>query len=148
MKLLILLTGLLLSPLATLHAADEPSSHAYDQLVQQRLREGLDAIARSPIMSAKKENIGQDIWKALLLLNENKNIEEAERYALNFCGKPLTEYVGKPVAQSRNEAAFRIYLTEKTRRLLSPKTKTGHQDVVLDLGSSEQPARKGTSSKP
>jgi hypothetical protein len=148
MNLLILLTGLLLSPLATLHATDEASIQAYDQLVQQRLREGLDAIARSPIMSSKKENIGQDIWKALLLLNENKNIEEAERYVLNFCGKPLTEYVGKPVAQSRNEAAFRIYLTEKTRRLLSPKAKTGHQDVVLDFGSSEQPTRKGTSSKP
>ncbi len=81
-------------------------------------------------MSSKKENVGQDIWKALLLLNENKNLEEAEKYIQNFCGKPLTEYVGKPVAESRNEALFRIYLTEKTRRLLSPKSKTAIEDYA------------------
>jgi hypothetical protein len=130
MKHTILLTfTLLFSCFATPNAEDGKS---YDQLTQQRLREGIDAIARSQIMSSQKPS-GQDIWKALLLLNENKNIEEAERYIADFCGKPLTEYVGKPVAQSRNEAAFRIYLTEKTRRLLSLKTKTMIEDYAWEL---------------
>ncbi|MCX7001341.1 MAG: hypothetical protein NT106_13770, partial [Candidatus Sumerlaeota bacterium] len=95
-------------------AAEERTEKSYGQFVQERLREGLDSIARSPIMSSRKAGIGQDIWKALLLLNENKNVAEAEQYILNFCGSPLTEYLGKPVPQSRTEAVFRIYLTEKT----------------------------------
>ena len=126
-----LLSALLLAPLAALHAAETPDQ-SYDQLVQKRFREGIEAIARSPIMSSKKAT-GQDIWKALLLFNENKDIEEAERYILNFCGNPLTTYVGKPVPQNRNEALFRIYLTEKTRRLLSPKTKTVIEDYAWEL---------------
>ena len=126
-----LLSALLLVPLAALHAAETPEQ-AYDQLVQKRFREGLDAIAGSPIMSSKKAT-GQDIWKALLLFNENKDIEEAEQYILNFCGNPLTTYVGKPVPQNRNEALFRIYLTEKTRRLLSPKIKAVIEDYAWEL---------------
>ena len=114
-------------------ASEERSNPSYEQLTKQRLREGIDAIARSPIMTSKKPNIGVDIWKALLLLHENKNIEEAERYISDFCGKPLTEYLGKPVAQSRTEAVFRIYLTEKTRRLLSSKAKTAIEDYAWEL---------------
>lgn len=41
--------------------------------------------------------------------------------------------MGKPVPQSRNEAAFRIYLTEKTNRLLSPKVKTMIEDYAWEL---------------
>lgn len=58
-----------------LDAAEERPNHSYDQLVQQRLREGLDSISRSPVMSSKKPNIGQDIRRAFLLLTENKDIE-------------------------------------------------------------------------
>ena len=47
-------------------------------LVEQRFREGLDVIAKSPAMVSVKPS-GQDIWKALLLLHQNKNIEEAEK---------------------------------------------------------------------
>jgi hypothetical protein len=114
-------------------AAEERTEKSYGQLVQERLREGLDSIARSPITSSRKAGIGQDIWKALLLLNENKNVAEAEQYILNFCGSPLTEYLGKPVPQSRTEAVFRIYLTEKTRRLLSPKAKVTIEDYAWNL---------------
>ena len=68
------LTALLLAPLAALHAAEERSSQSYGQLVQKRLREGLDFIANDPVMASRKPT-GQEIWKALLLLHENKNIE-------------------------------------------------------------------------
>ncbi len=126
------LTALLLAPLAALHAADEPASQSYDQLVQERLREGIDAIAHSRIMSSQKPT-GQDIYKALLLFHENQNIEEAERYIQNFCENPLTEYMGKPVPQTRTEAVFRIYLTEKTRQQLSPKAKATIEDYAWGL---------------
>jgi hypothetical protein len=36
---------------------------SYEQLVQQRFLEGIDAIARSPMISSKKENVGLDIYK-------------------------------------------------------------------------------------
>jgi hypothetical protein len=130
---LTLLASLLLVPLARLDAAKEQSNQSYEQLVQTRLREGLDAIARSPMISSKKENVGLDIYKSLLLFNENKNIEEAETYILNFCGNPLTTYVGKPVPQNRSEAMFRVYLTEKTRRLLSSKTIAVLEDYAWEL---------------
>ena len=113
-------------------ASDQRSEPSYDQFVQKRLREGIDAIAHSPIMSYRKPT-GQDIYKALLLFNENKSIEKAERYIQDFCGKPLTEYVGKPIPQNRNEALFRIYLTEKTRRLLDPNTKVVIEDYAWGL---------------
>lgn len=115
-----------------LDAAEEKPSQPYEQLVTQRLREGLDFIASSRAMTSTKPS-GQDIWKALLLLNENKNIEEAEKHIVVFCGKPLTEYLGKPVAESRTEAALRIYLTDKTRRLISPKTKATIEDFAWEL---------------
>jgi len=37
------------------------------------------------------------------------------------------------VPQSRNEALFRIYLTEKMHHLLSPKTKTAIEDYAWEL---------------
>ncbi|MEO6755635.1 MAG: hypothetical protein ABIP85_28020 [Chthoniobacteraceae bacterium] len=110
---------------AAAHAA-EP---IYEALVQQRLNEGVGVISKNPYMTSTKPS-GQDVWKALLLLHENKNIEEAERYVIKFCENPLTEYVGKPVPQVRNEALFRIYLTEKTRARLSAKTKTAIEDFA------------------
>jgi len=97
---------------------------SYEQLVQKRLREGFDAIAGSRIMSSRKPD-SSDTYKSLLLFNLNKDIEEAERNIQNFCGKP--------VPQNRSEAFFRIYLTEKTRRLLSPKTKAVIEDYAWEL---------------
>ncbi len=102
-------------------APEERTEKSYDKLVQERLREGIDSIARSRIMSSRKLT-GQDIWKALLLFNENKNIGQAEQYIAEFCGKPEV--------QLRTESVFRIYLTEKTRRLLSPKTKETIEDFA------------------
>ena len=127
------LITLLLAPLAVLDAAEEQSKQSYEQLVQERFREGLDAIARNYGMPSKQANIGRDIYKSLFLFNENKNIEEAEKYILNFCGNPLTTYVGKPVPQNRSEAMFRIYLTEKTCRLLSSKTMAVIEDYGWEL---------------
>jgi hypothetical protein len=106
---------------------------SYEQLVQQRFQEGIDAIARNYGMPSKQANIGRDIYKSLMLFNESKNIEEAEKYILNFCGNPMTTYVGKPVPENRSEAIFRIYLTEKTCRLLSPKTKAVMEDYAWEL---------------
>jgi len=83
-------------------------------------------------MSSQKPT-GQDIYKALLRFNQNKNLEEAEGYIQHFCGNPLTTYVGKPVPENRSEAIFRIYLTEKTRRLLSPKTTATIEDYAWEL---------------
>lgn len=122
--------ALLVFCFATLGAEDGKS---YEQLVAQRLRTAMDAIARSPGMTSKKENVGGDIYKSLLLFHENKNLGEAEKHILNFCGNPLTTYVAKPVPQNRSEAMFRIYLTEKTRRLLSPMAKAVMEDYAWEL---------------
>lgn len=123
---------LLLSSFALSGAAEERPSSAYDQLVEQRLRESIGLIAQSDAMTSTKAG-GQDIWKAVLLLHENKDIAQAERFIVDFCGKPLTTYVGKPVPQSRNEALFRIYLTEKTRDRLSPKVRETIEDFAWTL---------------
>ncbi|MEI6235808.1 MAG: hypothetical protein WCT04_22360 [Planctomycetota bacterium] len=114
---------------AVLHAAEERPSPAYGQLVEQRLRASLDVIAKSPAMTSTKSG-GQDIWKAMLLFHENKDIAQAERSIVAFCGKPLTKYIGKFVPENRTEAVFRIYLTEKLRGLLSKDTKTVIEDYA------------------
>lgn len=126
-----LFIALLMTPSAALHAAETPDQ-TYDQLVPKRLREGLDAVSSTPERQWRS-NPGAGIWMALLFLTDNKNVAEAEQIIADFCGKPLTEYLGKPVSQSRNEAVFRIYLTDKTRRLLSPKTKATIEDYALEL---------------
>ncbi len=124
-----LLAALILTTSPTaLGAADSPAP-TYHQLVEQRIREGVEVISKGASMTSTKPS-GQDVWKALMLLHENKNIEQAERYIIEFCGNPLTEYVGKPVPQVRNEALFRIYLTEKNRARLSAKTKTVIEDFA------------------
>lgn len=114
-------------------AADVGLAGPYEQLMRQRLRESLDAMVRSPVMASKDENPGRDIWKALLLLHENKDLDQAEKHILNFCLRPMTEYLGQPVAQSRTEAVFRIYLTEKTRLLLTPRARAAIEDYAWEL---------------
>ena len=57
----------------------------------------------------------------------------AEQIIADHCGNPLTTYVGKPVPQNRNEAVFRIYLTEKTRERLSPKARETIEDFAWML---------------
>lgn len=46
---------------------------------------------------------------------------------LNFCGKPLTEYQGKPVPQSRNEAVIRY---------------AGHKEPVLGFKPTSEALQK------
>ncbi len=111
--------AILLSCLAPLRAED---IQPYEELVQARLQEAIAATSQLP-ERLWKPNPGQGIHMALLFLTENQNLEEAERIIAAHCGNPLTEYLGKPVPQSRNEALFRIYLTEQTRQRLSPKAK-------------------------
>lgn len=131
-KYFYLISTFLLASFAVLNAAPERADQSHDQLVQERLREGLDFVASIPEKTWKSKD-GQNIWMALLFLTENKNVEEAEKYIAKHCGTPLTEYLGKPVPQSRNEAVFRIYLTEKARRLLSQKTKATIEDFAWSL---------------
>jgi len=131
-RLITLTVCLLLCAQAGAAAAGKHTEESYGKFVQERLRAGIDALAHSPEnRSAKKANSGVDIWKALLLLNENKRIEEAEQSVLRFCGNPLTKVVvGRIVAENRTEAVFRIYLTEKTRGRLSQGTQTVIEDYA------------------
>lgn len=71
---------------------------------------------------------------ALLLLFRNENIAEANRLVLSYCGADsMTTYVGKPVPKGRSEALLRIYLLERTRKLLSKEAREAIETFAWDL---------------
>lgn len=127
-----LIVMLLLGSFAVLGAAEDRPSPAYQQLVETRLNE---VIATSAQLSEEfwRPRPGQAIFMAILLLAENRNLDLAEQIIADHCGNPLTTYVGKPVPQSRNEALFRIYLTEKARARLSPKARNTIEEFAWML---------------
>ena len=127
-----LIPMLLLGSFAVLDAAEERPRPAYEQLVQTRINEVITTTSQLPEESWKPRP-GQAIYMAILLLAENRNLDVAEQIIAEHCGNPLTTYVGKPVPQSRNEAVFRIYLTEKTRERLSPKARETIEDFAWTL---------------
>jgi hypothetical protein len=107
-------------------------AQSYDQIVAERLQEGLQYIQNDPWPSPKT-NVAQSSRMALLLLNKNEKVKEAGQLILNECGSPLTEYVGKTVPRLRSEALFRIYLQAKTHRLLSKEARTAIEDYAWNL---------------
>lgn len=127
-----LIQMLLLGSFAVLGAAEERPSAAYEQLVQTRINEAIVATSQLPEESWKPRP-GQAIYMAILLLAENRKLDVAEQIIAEHCGNPLTTYVGKPVPQNRNEAVFRIYLTEKTRERLSSKARETIEDFAWML---------------
>lgn len=127
-----LILMLLLGSFSLLSAAEERASPAYGQLVQARINEVITRTSQLPEESWKPLH-GQAIYMALLLLTENRKLDVAEQIIAEHCGNPLTTYVGKPVPQNRNEAVFRIYLTQKTRDRLSPKSREVIEDFAWML---------------
>lgn len=127
-----LILMLLLGSFAVLGEAEVRPRPAYEQLVQTRINEAIVATSQLPEESWKPRP-GQAIYMAILLLAGNRNLDVAEQIIAEHCGNPLTTYVGKPVPQSRNEAVFRIYLTEKTRERLSPKARETIEDFAWML---------------
>lgn len=123
---------LLLGSFAVPGAAEERPRPDYEQLVQTRINEVITTTSQLPEESWKPRP-GQAIYMAILLLAENRKLDVAEQIIADHCGNPLTTYVGKPVPQNRNEAVFRIYLTEKTRERLSPKARETIEDFAWML---------------
>jgi len=132
MKPTLTLTALLLAPLAALHAGDVPTQ-SYVAIVAQRLQEGLNFVQANAWPSPEK-NVEQKQHMALLLLFKNEKVEEANRMILEYCGLgQLTTYVEKVVPKNRSESLFRIYLLERTHRLLSPQARAAIEDYAWNL---------------
>jgi len=116
------------------HAAEESRpSRSYEQIVQERIQQGLKFIQDSPWPSPAA-NVDFADRMALLLLFENERVEEASRLVLAFCGRdPLTLYAGRTVPKVRCESLFRIYLLEGTRQRLSVEAKQAIEDHAWEL---------------
>jgi hypothetical protein len=124
----------LLSLTVAIRAAEPQSpAAAYENLITQRVGESLDFLQEKGWPSPHK-NIDFKPNHALLLLYKNEKVEEANRLILEYCGAgQMTTYVGKPVSKSRSEALYRIYLLERTHRLLTPETKAAIEDFAWDM---------------
>ena len=123
----------LLIMLAQLEAGDgRPSS--YEQKVVQRIEEVLKPVQFKPsdLTGSKKASISD--YKALLLLFKNQDVEGANGIVLALCSADrMTTYRGKPVVQRRCEGLLRIYLLERTRKLLTPEACRAIEDYAWDL---------------
>ena len=110
---------------------------SYDALIAERVQEGLSFLQSHGWPSADKNpDFKQHL--ALLLLFKNEKVTEANRMILDYCGLgQMTTYVGKPVPKNRSEALFRIYLLERTHRLLSPQARTAIEDYAWEYGSNK-----------
>lgn len=119
-----LITTLLFAAITTLHAA-EPSEAIF---TQRR-----DA-AFASIKKTKLPNAEFTQHRALQLLFENQDVEEANRLVLSYCGADrMTTYVGKPVPKNRCEVLLRIYLMEHTHKLLSKEAREAIEDYAWEL---------------
>lgn len=66
------------------------------------------------------KNVDRGVEMALLLLFKNEKVDEANRMVMAYCGgDKLEKYVGRMVPKNRCEAVLRIYLLERTRKLLT-----------------------------
>jgi hypothetical protein len=71
---------------------------------------------------------------ALLDLFQNRNVEEANRSVLAYCGADkMTTYVGKPVPKNRSDAILRIGLLESTRGRLTKEAREAIEDFAWEL---------------
>jgi hypothetical protein len=122
----------LLASCAILRAQDGgPAS--YEQKVEQRIAEALKPVHLEPTAFDPKR-IDRADSLALLLLFKNENVEEANRLVLAYCGSDrMTTYVGKPVPKGRCEALLRIYLLERTHKLLSKDAREAIEDFAWEL---------------
>jgi len=104
------------------------AARTYNQKVERRIAEMLE-----PVHADKKLTIWTD-QMALLLLYKNENVEEANRLILEFCGADrMTTYAGQPTPKNRCEALLRIYLMERTRKLLTPEARQAIAGYAWDL---------------
>lgn len=128
-----LVLTLVFASIAATNAAEPAAPGADDSLVETRLRENLDFIQANPWPLPEKSLSHAD-YMALLLLFKNEKVEEANRLVLAYCGADRThEYVGKKVSNDRCEALLRIYLMERTRKLLTPEASKAIEDYAWDL---------------
>ena len=117
-----------LTSLTPLNAA-EPS----DAVFTQRRDAALANIQKNPSPDPEKDvDFKQHI--ALLLLFENEDVANANRLVLSYCGADrMTTYVGKRVPKNRCEPLLRIYLMERTRKLLSREAREAIEDFAWEL---------------
>ncbi len=109
--------------------AAEPDNTVFTQ----RIAEALKPVQITPAAFDPKK-VDQADRLALLLLYKNENVGESNRLVLAYCGAdPMTTYVGKPVPKNRSEALLRIYLLERTRKLLSPEARRAIEDHAWNL---------------
>ena len=119
---------LLSSFLVTLNAA-EPS----DAVFAKRRDAALANIQKNPSPDPAK-NVDFKQHMALLLLFKNEKVDEANRLVLESCGgSQLTTYVGKVVPKNVCEPLLRIYLTERTRKLLSKEAREAIEGFAWEL---------------
>lgn len=104
-----------------------------DRLVEARIQENLSRIQAQPWPSPQ-QSVKHADYLALLLLFKNEDIEEANRLVKVFCDSSrVHQYVQNMVPNDRSEALFRIYLTEPTRKRLSPEARGAIEDYAWDL---------------
>ena len=125
---LLSLTYALLASLTVLNAAEQS-----DPVFAQRREAVLAHIQANPSPSPEK-SADHAAHMALLLLFKQEKMEEANRMVLTYCGAdPLTTYFGKRVPKNRCETLFRIYLLERTNKLLTPEARRAIEDFAWDV---------------
>ena len=123
-----LILELLFASIAASDAA-EPG----DAVFAQRRDAALSNIQKNPSPDPEK-NADFKQHMALLLLFKNEKVDEANRMVLAYCGgDKLTTYVGKLVPKNRCEAVLRIYLMERTHKLLSKEAREAIEDFAWEL---------------
>ncbi len=125
---ILIIATLLLAPLVAIHAA-EPD----DAVFAQRRDAALTSIqkARQPDLF---KDLDRGVEMALLLLFKNENVEEANRIVLACCGAdPLEKYVGNMVPKDQCQALVRIYLMERTNKLLTPESREAIESFAWDI---------------
>ena len=109
--------------------AAEPSGASF----AQRRDAALANIQKKPSPDPEK-NVDFKQHMALLLLFKNEKVDEANRMVLECCGgSQLTTYVGKVVPKNVCEPLLRIYLTERTRKLLSKEAREAIEGFAWEL---------------
>ncbi len=99
----------------------------------QRRDAALANIHKKPSPDPEK-NVDFKQHMALLLLFKNEKRDEANRMVLESCGgSRLTKYVGKLVPKNRCETLLRIYLLERTHKLLSKEAREAIEDFAWEL---------------
>lgn len=121
---------LLFASIAAINAA-EPS----EELFTQRRDTARAKIQKNPSPDPEK-SVDFEQHMALMLLFKNEKVDEANRMVLESCGESrLTTYVGQLVPKNRCEPLLRIYLLERTHKLLSMEIPISGRTSISHAGS-------------